>query len=147
MGKRYTNRTCTIIYLIYFNHHYLTIVIPPCSSRCNHNTSNRSKPKHRILRPGRRRRPSTIPTSFLIFWASRSIYSYPSGVWDNLTYCLSPRRKRRALWNTWNNLRHARNWDFRVHCMGPPHIYSRNRRRHPRLFHRCHYNHCRSNRY
>merc|ERR1719412_390398 len=46
------------------------------------------------LEEGWRRRSYFVPTPFLIFWPSGSLYSYYSRIWFNFSHCRSGKRKK-----------------------------------------------------
>jgi len=79
-------RRSSSIRLICSNYSSSATPIPSCTSRSHHNTPNRSKFQHIILRPFRGRRPHPLPTPILILWASRSIHSNFTRIRYNLSH-------------------------------------------------------------
>jgi len=132
--------------LICINHRNPTAALLTSACRSNYNTSNRPKLQYFLLRPNGRRRPDPIPTPILILWSPGSIHSHLAGVWNNLSHHQVLFRKKRAFWNTWHNLCNSLNRIPSIHCLGTPHVHSRNRCRHTCLLHSCYHNYCHSNR-
>jgi len=60
--------------MICFNYSIFIVIIITCACRSNYNVVNRSKFQYYFFRPCWRWRPCIISTSFLIFWASRSLH-------------------------------------------------------------------------
>lgn len=128
------------------NHRRAITPLTPCVSSRHHNATNRPEPKYNLLRPGRRRRPHSIPTLILILWTPRSLYFNFTRIWNNFPHCNLLLRKKRTIRIHRNSLGYNVNWVFRLHRMSSPYIHSRNRCRHTSLLHISHYNYCHSNR-
>lgn len=114
--------------------------IPTRFSRSHHHTLNRPKHQHLILRPSRGRRPHPLPTSILILWSPRSLYSNFTRIRYNLPHHQSRKRKKGNLRIIRNNLCNNGHWPTRLYRMSTPYIYSGNRRRYTSLFHFGHNN-------
>lgn len=143
---RPNTRTDSFICMSSYNHCSTSSTLSSSTSRSYYNTSHRSKSKHIILRPSRRRRSYSLPTLILILWTSRSLYSNHSWVWGNFTYCFPLQSKTRTLRNIRYNLCYIRNCCIRIYCMSTPHIHCRYRRRYTRILYSSNYNYCCSNR-
>lgn len=128
------------------NYSRTTIVVPPSFSRRNYNTTNRSKPKHHLLRPSRRRRPNPVSTPILILRAPRSVHSNSTGLWHNLPHCGLLCRQKRTIRVYRNSMSYNGHRPPRLYCLSPSHVYSRNGRRHPSIFYIRNNNYCNSHR-
>lgn len=144
--KRTSTRTNPSICMSSSNYSSSTIIITSSSSRSYHYIINRPKPKHILLRPCRRGRPSTISTLILILWAPRSIYFNFTRIRINFTHRSTLYSKTRTIRNPRNNLRYTRNCSSGVYCMSSPHIHSRTRRRYTSILHSSNNNYCCTNR-
>jgi hypothetical protein len=61
---------------------------------------------------------------FLVFWASRSLYSYSSRIRNNFTNCLDVLKKS-CVWVIGNSICNNVDWCSGVYCLGSSHIISR----------------------
>lgn len=138
--KRSTARANAPVRMSCPNHSSTPSSIASCSCRSNYNAPDRPKLEHCIFRSSRRGRPNSLSTSFLILRPSRSIYSNPSGIRSDFTYCHSLLKQKRIIRYSRNNLCYTRNRSLRIHCMSPPHIYCGNGCRHSSVFHSRHNN-------
>lgn len=86
-NKRTSIRTNSFIHLSRILNSNSSTFITTSTSRSDYYTPNRPKPKYFILRPCRRRRPSSISTPILILRASRSIHFNSTSIRGNLPYC------------------------------------------------------------
>lgn len=68
-----------------------------------------------------------VSTSILIFRPPRSLYPHSTWIWDNLSYCDILLQKKRAIWLHRYSLSYNVNRVFRLYCMSPSYICSRNR--------------------
>lgn len=138
--KAHTPRTNPPLCLSCSYHNHPPPPLPPRLSRRHHYAPYRSEPKHLLLRSLRRRRPSPFPTPILIFRPPRSLYPYLTWIWRYFPHRHQLCWQKRGLWHPRHNLCNSRNRNPRLHRLGPSHIHSWHRRRHPRLLHSCNHN-------
>merc|ERR1719192_1357878 len=67
------------------------------------------------------------------FFGHPEVYPDPARIWYGFPNYHPILSSRQQVWGSWNNLCNEGYCPIRVCCVGPSHIYSRYRRRHPSI--------------
>ena len=106
----------------------------PGAGRRDHHADLRPQFRHRVLRPGRRRRSGAVPAPVLVLRPSRGLHHDRAGLRHHQPrdLDLQPQADLRL---SRHGLRHGGDRRDRLRGVGAPHVHLGHRRRHARLFH------------